>query len=1092
MKEELLQQAAGFRKKSKKKQRLSKVVTLLAAVVVFCTTYALILPAITMEQNLVCEAQEHIHDDSCYLQTETVMGKYLVCGHTEAPLDPETIAAIFPDAQSVAAEEVTDPSEAGQQTEPEETTQGQEAAQAADETDETAETLESEASETTGETYAAEADQEADVEELTEESETHVHTAECFSEQPLQICSKAEHIHTESCYEASSMLLSAYNLSAASSEASSVELETYVTNQTGGQFEVTLLNPDNTSLPKDEDGNYIAVVGQEYKLTIGMYLPDGILPGTYTYQLPAGLSVEENSGKFTFTDKNDNSINVDVGTWTIDENGLITFVFNENSNKYTEVTISASMALTFTDEYENVSFVGHIEVVLTPPEVEEQLTVVRKGGSGVAEDDDGGILYDDDGNLVMLTENFDRIVWSATVEGSENSNIVGNVLTDTIIDDSPHYYSEADMAQGVLIGFDDADGEWHYFTVYPDSEGMTWTSQGWTYTVPESIVCGYAWCQKTVTLSNEYQYYITYFSTTSDGLETGTATYRNAVEIDGDEGEGWLQQTRGDEYVGIIKEGEFNTSGGTYDWTVTAQIPAAKDGEPYVGGWFVWDTSKVSTSAWVSVDNIDGTPYPQFDDNGKLTGNLTQLKVTITYNGSTYEIPYIDYADENDLFCYEVYGETDEDGVYYSTGLYIGMRCICEEERCLRWHSDADKCVDWTLYDSSLPVTAQQFCGCWRLEHNADITITYSRSSTDLIDAYGGLGYYYQNSVALNSYVPDGSNPGKLTNQVEGSDIDRVKIPGILNKALAAEPTQYNDYTASYKVTLNDDMIDFSQYDALTIVDTMSDTLVYVIGTMEITAEDASGNVTTLSLEDGDYTVDYDADAHKITVVLTEPGQYRYVMSYDTQIVVQTGVLTVDYNNSVYIDLFGTRYTEEDTEKILSDIIYFSKNYQVEINKTSNGTNAPLAGAAFGLYAESGELIESDTTDDDGQILFETHVEDGVILRAHTHYYLQEITAPDGYHLDTTKYWLVFCDNSANTCDTCGACAAKHSNTVRIPYETVGAVNITNYYAGYELPNTGGGGTAVYTVPGAFLVSAALITVVYTYSRRRKEEKASP
>lgn len=50
----------------RKKQRWYKVVTVLAAIVVFCTTYALIIPAITMENQLVCSKTEHVHSDECY------------------------------------------------------------------------------------------------------------------------------------------------------------------------------------------------------------------------------------------------------------------------------------------------------------------------------------------------------------------------------------------------------------------------------------------------------------------------------------------------------------------------------------------------------------------------------------------------------------------------------------------------------------------------------------------------------------------------------------------------------------------------------------------------------------------------------------------------------------------------------------------------------------------------------------------------------------------------------------------------------------------------------------------------------------------
>ena len=44
-----------------------KIVGVLACAVVFCTTYVLILPAITMEKT-VCGLEEHIHTDKCYIE----------------------------------------------------------------------------------------------------------------------------------------------------------------------------------------------------------------------------------------------------------------------------------------------------------------------------------------------------------------------------------------------------------------------------------------------------------------------------------------------------------------------------------------------------------------------------------------------------------------------------------------------------------------------------------------------------------------------------------------------------------------------------------------------------------------------------------------------------------------------------------------------------------------------------------------------------------------------------------------------------------------------------------------------------------------
>ena len=71
MRQKLQNQAENYTKEHRTKNRWLKVVTVLASVAVFCTTYALILPAITWERSLICEKPEHEHSDSCY-ETVTV------------------------------------------------------------------------------------------------------------------------------------------------------------------------------------------------------------------------------------------------------------------------------------------------------------------------------------------------------------------------------------------------------------------------------------------------------------------------------------------------------------------------------------------------------------------------------------------------------------------------------------------------------------------------------------------------------------------------------------------------------------------------------------------------------------------------------------------------------------------------------------------------------------------------------------------------------------------------------------------------------------------------------------------------------------
>lgn len=60
-------------------------VQVMACLVVFCTTYALILPVITIENEHICGMEEHIHNDNCYAGEGFLEGNSpkLICSQTE-------------------------------------------------------------------------------------------------------------------------------------------------------------------------------------------------------------------------------------------------------------------------------------------------------------------------------------------------------------------------------------------------------------------------------------------------------------------------------------------------------------------------------------------------------------------------------------------------------------------------------------------------------------------------------------------------------------------------------------------------------------------------------------------------------------------------------------------------------------------------------------------------------------------------------------------------------------------------------------------------------------------------------------------------
>ena len=78
VRDSLLAEARQYRDHQRRRRFWKKIVSVLGCAVVFCTTYALILPAITMEQETICGLEEHIHDERCW-STEPQASARLIC-----------------------------------------------------------------------------------------------------------------------------------------------------------------------------------------------------------------------------------------------------------------------------------------------------------------------------------------------------------------------------------------------------------------------------------------------------------------------------------------------------------------------------------------------------------------------------------------------------------------------------------------------------------------------------------------------------------------------------------------------------------------------------------------------------------------------------------------------------------------------------------------------------------------------------------------------------------------------------------------------------------------------------------------------------
>lgn len=194
MAEKNLPNGEPFLKRRKLHNRWRKVVTALASIVVFCTTYALILPAITLEQETYCDIEPHCHTESCY-------EVQLICNiATDAETETAATEVIHAHDDSCYEEQtvqICDQAESLGHIHDESCISGESTLICTEEHDHTEECYEITQSISCG---------------LIEGEDSHSHGPECYETQRNLVCDLPEtieigpteeqpHIHSEDCYE---------------------------------------------------------------------------------------------------------------------------------------------------------------------------------------------------------------------------------------------------------------------------------------------------------------------------------------------------------------------------------------------------------------------------------------------------------------------------------------------------------------------------------------------------------------------------------------------------------------------------------------------------------------------------------------------------------------------------------------------------------------------------------------------------------------------------------------------------------------------------------------------------------------------------
>ena len=807
----------------------------------------------------------------------------------------------------------------------------------------------------------------------------------------------------------------------------------------GGSYFYTLLDMNNVELPKDADGNYIAEAQKGYKLTLTFNSPKGFLPGTYQYQIPNGLMVDGGNGDFVLKD------GTNVGSWEVTDTGLITLIFNDKMNSRTDITISSTLGIHFPEQDDPIDFDGFITVKVEPPVQQSYPTELSKWGTPNA---DAG-----------------KLNWYVLIKGNADSKIPGSILTDQATLPTwgkPHSYTESDMAAGITISATAADGSWHTWTVTTDDPHLVWDESGWSYKIPHTVTCKY--CGQLDLGNNGWEYLVTYTSTPTPLNMPGAFAYENKVTVDGQTAWGWNEFNHGKIEAQIVKDGSFvsDASGGGFLWEFQATIPGRPEGQRAQYSWFIMDEMKLL--------NESGTALR------KVYNDVNLSTVTATYNGATIKIPRIQDATNQDMFAWDVAWTSE--GIASTRTINLLCRCQCTPETC-HWGG----CEDYWFQRDDGTWATNGFCQCWTESQNMTFTFVYKTEDMSLVEGYGSFGYQLNNLAQL-YYMTDGNT----SIQVDYDDAT-ITIPNLFEKQLTHD---FNGYTAHYKITVNEAKLVLTNGSPLTIHDVMTDTLAYISGSLVITTENANGHTSVLH-QGVDFTVAYDGSGnqtdsagkkiHVLDIVILNPQPVMYILDYDTTLIMPEQVSgAIKYSNSANITLWGEKVTDNAVEKVYADINIAAKSYTVDMFKTCALTGEPLPGATFGLYNAQGGLITTGITDANGKLTFQTDIIQGIILREHELYYLQEIQPPIAYQLDDTKHWFCFCNDTGDACIECNKLLIDEE-AIRIPFEEIGLIDIVNYPANVELPSTGGIGTPIYILCGLTLVIGPL---VYGFSLRRR------
>ena len=365
-----------------------------------------------------------------------------------------------------------------------------------------------------------------------------------------------------------------------------------------------------------------------------------------------------------------------------------------------------------------------------------------------------------------------------------------------------------------------------------------------------------------------------------------------------------------------------------------------------------------------------------------------------------------------------------------------------------------------------------------------------------LTETYAPNGYETRNSFCFAVQVTaDGSNILDLYICDENGNrlLDSEKPDWV--------DVEYNSSsaTANLKITIQDEQIKRD----VRFIKTDSDGK--KLAGAAFTLTDSDGNFVDIlqtSDDNGIFSVD-SATLPYGTYTLTEktaPNGYAtldpitftvndYQSPTDNGITVTSGADAVDVSCEVSNDVIDDIYTTTYSYTLTVKDTYAP---EIKIQKVASGGGTDenpeyLSGAQFDLYASKQEGTET-VIDESKKLNTDAYVskDNGTFSLGNLRegvYFLKETKAPDGYKLLTDPIRITVTNNKVTVNGTSGA------NPEDVQPNNDGTYTITvSNSTGQELPHTGGSGTTLFTFGGLAILAGCLMA---GYSMRRNRERRS-